>query len=147
MNTSLIKRQDFSFWFKINADGPVITFIDQRSKGSHLHGTYKLYNIISYLVRRAHPQGSRKKSPLLSLISSRKELTDFLRKLKDAHGKSLSGLSFDEIVYKISQFIDPKRSQVKNKTKQKTISLCPCLQYYSQLFFYYIYMYVFTKYK
>ncbi|XP_024433911.2 E3 ubiquitin-protein ligase DZIP3 isoform X1 [Desmodus rotundus] len=42
---------------------------------------------------------------------TRKELTDFLRKLKDAHGKSLSGLTFDEIVYKISQFIDPKRSQ------------------------------------
>ncbi|XP_073889616.1 E3 ubiquitin-protein ligase DZIP3 isoform X5 [Macaca fascicularis] len=42
---------------------------------------------------------------------TRKELTDFLRKLKDAHGKSLSGLTFDEIVCKISQFIDPKKSQ------------------------------------
>ncbi|EPY75279.1 hypothetical protein CB1_001719009 [Camelus ferus] len=42
---------------------------------------------------------------------TRKELTDFLRKLKDTHGKSLSGLTFDEIVNKISQFIDPKRSQ------------------------------------
>ncbi|XP_040081003.1 E3 ubiquitin-protein ligase DZIP3 isoform X10 [Oryx dammah] len=42
---------------------------------------------------------------------TRKELTDFLRKLKDTHGKSLSGLTFDEIVHKISQFIDPKRSQ------------------------------------
>ena len=51
----------------------------------------------------------------LSLIFSRKELTDFLRKLKDTHGKSLSGLTFDEIVLKISQFIDPKRSQVKKK--------------------------------
>ena len=51
----------------------------------------------------------------LFFVFSRKELTDFLRKLKDAHGKSLSGLTFDEIVYKISQFIDPKRSQVKKK--------------------------------
>nr|XP_055239507.1 E3 ubiquitin-protein ligase DZIP3 isoform X2 [Gorilla gorilla gorilla] len=42
---------------------------------------------------------------------TRKELTDFLRKLKDAHGKSLSELTFDEIVCKISQFIDPKKSQ------------------------------------
>ncbi|XP_016051133.1 PREDICTED: E3 ubiquitin-protein ligase DZIP3 isoform X1 [Miniopterus natalensis] len=47
---------------------------------------------------------------------TRKELTDFLRKLKDAHGKSLSGLTFDEIVYKISQFIDPKRSQSQGKS-------------------------------
>ncbi|XP_060273357.1 E3 ubiquitin-protein ligase DZIP3 isoform X14 [Ovis aries] len=46
---------------------------------------------------------------------TRKELTDFLRKLKDTHGKSLSGLTFDEIVHKISQFIDPKRSQSKGK--------------------------------
>ncbi|XP_045707860.1 E3 ubiquitin-protein ligase DZIP3 [Phyllostomus hastatus] len=47
---------------------------------------------------------------------TRKDLTDFLRKLKDAHGKSLSGLTFDEIVYKISQFIDPKRSQGQGKS-------------------------------
>ncbi|XP_070098489.1 E3 ubiquitin-protein ligase DZIP3 isoform X6 [Equus przewalskii] len=47
---------------------------------------------------------------------TRKELTDFLRKLKDAHGKSLSGMTFDEIVYKISQFIDPKRSQNQGKS-------------------------------
>nr|XP_036873548.1 E3 ubiquitin-protein ligase DZIP3 [Manis javanica]XP_036873549.1 E3 ubiquitin-protein ligase DZIP3 [Manis javanica]XP_036873550.1 E3 ubiquitin-protein ligase DZIP3 [Manis javanica] len=47
---------------------------------------------------------------------TRKELTDFLRKLKDAHGKSLSGLTFDEIVYKISQFIDPKRSQCQGQS-------------------------------
>ncbi|XP_025845806.1 E3 ubiquitin-protein ligase DZIP3 isoform X6 [Vulpes vulpes] len=47
---------------------------------------------------------------------TRKELTDFLRKLKDIHGKSLSGLTFDEIVYKISQFIDPKRSQSQGKS-------------------------------
>ncbi|XP_062955894.1 E3 ubiquitin-protein ligase DZIP3 isoform X2 [Cynocephalus volans] len=47
---------------------------------------------------------------------TRKELTDFLRKLKEAHGKSLSGLTFDEIVYKISQFIDPKRSQNQGKS-------------------------------
>ncbi|XP_036098159.1 E3 ubiquitin-protein ligase DZIP3 isoform X4 [Molossus molossus] len=47
---------------------------------------------------------------------TRKELTDFLLKLKDAHGKSLSELTFDEIVYKISQFIDPKRSQSQGKS-------------------------------
>ncbi|XP_032708023.1 E3 ubiquitin-protein ligase DZIP3 isoform X4 [Lontra canadensis] len=47
---------------------------------------------------------------------TRKELMDFLRKLKDIHGKSLSGLTFDEIVYKISQFIDPKRSQSQGKS-------------------------------
>uniref|UniRef100_A0A8C8YXL9 E3 ubiquitin-protein ligase DZIP3 n=1 Tax=Prolemur simus TaxID=1328070 RepID=A0A8C8YXL9_PROSS len=47
---------------------------------------------------------------------TRKELTDLLRKLKDAHGKSLSGLTFDEIVYKISQFIEPKRSQSQGKS-------------------------------
>nr|XP_025139441.1 E3 ubiquitin-protein ligase DZIP3 isoform X6 [Bubalus bubalis] len=47
---------------------------------------------------------------------TRKELTDFLRKLKDTHGKSLSGLTFDEIVHKISQFIDPKRSQSQGKS-------------------------------
>ncbi|XP_054983686.1 E3 ubiquitin-protein ligase DZIP3 isoform X1 [Sorex araneus] len=46
---------------------------------------------------------------------SRKELTDLLRKLKDSPGKSLSGMTFDEIVYKISQFIDPKRSQSKGQ--------------------------------
>lgn len=47
---------------------------------------------------------------------TRKDLADFLRKLKDAHGKSLAGLTFDEIVYKISQFIDPKRSQSQGKS-------------------------------
>ncbi|KAM4864286.1 E3 ubiquitin-protein ligase DZIP3 isoform X2 [Urocitellus parryii] len=47
---------------------------------------------------------------------TRKELTDFLRKLKDSHGKTLSGLTFDEIVYKISQFIDPKKSQSQGKS-------------------------------
>ncbi|KAF4026028.1 hypothetical protein G4228_017936 [Cervus hanglu yarkandensis] len=47
---------------------------------------------------------------------TRKELTDFVRKLKDTHGKSLSGLTFDEIVHKISQFIDPKRSQSQVKS-------------------------------
>ncbi|XP_053421192.1 E3 ubiquitin-protein ligase DZIP3 isoform X3 [Nycticebus coucang] len=47
---------------------------------------------------------------------TRKELMDFLRKLKDAHGKSLSGLTFDEIVYKISQFIEPKRPQSQGKS-------------------------------
>ncbi|KAM9671170.1 E3 ubiquitin-protein ligase DZIP3 isoform 4-T8 [Dama dama] len=47
---------------------------------------------------------------------TRKELTDFVRKLKDTHGKSLSGLTFDEIVHKISQFIDPKRSQSQGRS-------------------------------
>ncbi|XP_021119680.1 E3 ubiquitin-protein ligase DZIP3 isoform X9 [Heterocephalus glaber] len=47
---------------------------------------------------------------------TRKELTDFLRKLKEAHGKSLSGLTCDEIVYKISQFIDPKKCQSQGKS-------------------------------
>nr|XP_045003234.1 E3 ubiquitin-protein ligase DZIP3 isoform X6 [Jaculus jaculus] len=47
---------------------------------------------------------------------TRKELTDFLEKLKDVHGKSLSGLTFDEIVYKISQLIDPKKSQSQEKS-------------------------------
>ncbi|XP_055965354.1 E3 ubiquitin-protein ligase DZIP3 isoform X3 [Sorex fumeus] len=47
---------------------------------------------------------------------SRKELTDLLRKLKDSHEKSLSGMTFDEIVYKIAQFIDPKRSQSKGQS-------------------------------
>uniref|UniRef100_H0V327 E3 ubiquitin-protein ligase DZIP3 n=1 Tax=Cavia porcellus TaxID=10141 RepID=H0V327_CAVPO len=47
---------------------------------------------------------------------TRKELTDFLRKLKEAHGKSLSGLTCDEIIYKISQFIEPKKSQSQEKS-------------------------------
>ncbi|XP_069886389.1 E3 ubiquitin-protein ligase DZIP3 isoform X5 [Dipodomys merriami] len=47
---------------------------------------------------------------------TRKELTDSLRKLKDTHGKSLSGMTFDEIVYKISQLIDPKKSQSEGKS-------------------------------
>lgn len=47
---------------------------------------------------------------------TRKDLTDFLKKLKDTHGKSLSGLTFDEIVYKISRLIDPKRVQSQGKS-------------------------------
>ncbi|XP_054556590.1 E3 ubiquitin-protein ligase DZIP3 isoform X4 [Talpa occidentalis] len=47
---------------------------------------------------------------------TRKELTDFFRQLKDTHGKSLSGLTFDEIVYKISQLIGPKRAQSQGKS-------------------------------
>ncbi|KAM6162826.1 E3 ubiquitin-protein ligase DZIP3 isoform 1-T1 [Erethizon dorsatum] len=47
---------------------------------------------------------------------TRKELTDFLQKLKEAHGKSLSGLTCDEIIYKISQFIDLKKSQSQGKS-------------------------------
>ncbi|XP_057401304.1 E3 ubiquitin-protein ligase DZIP3 isoform X2 [Balaenoptera acutorostrata] len=56
---------------------------------------------------------------------TRKELTDFLRKLKDAHGKSLSRLTFDEIVHKISQFIDPKRSQSQGKSVPNGNSASP----------------------
>uniref|UniRef100_A0A8C0Z3E9 E3 ubiquitin-protein ligase DZIP3 n=1 Tax=Canis lupus familiaris TaxID=9615 RepID=A0A8C0Z3E9_CANLF len=55
---------------------------------------------------------------------TRKELTDFLRKLKDIHGKSLSGLTFDEIVYKISQFIDPKRSQDDDDEEEEPCVIC-----------------------
>ncbi|XP_008839649.1 E3 ubiquitin-protein ligase DZIP3 isoform X2 [Nannospalax galili] len=46
---------------------------------------------------------------------TRKELTDFLQQVKDSHGKSLSGLTFDEIVYKISQLIDSKKPQSQEK--------------------------------
>ncbi|KAB1284035.1 E3 ubiquitin-protein ligase DZIP3 [Camelus dromedarius] len=55
---------------------------------------------------------------------TRKELTDFLRKLKDTHGKSLSGLTFDEIVNKISQFIDPKRSQDDEEEEEEPCVIC-----------------------
>ncbi|XP_054556594.1 E3 ubiquitin-protein ligase DZIP3 isoform X8 [Talpa occidentalis] len=64
-------------------------------------------------LKTAFPQQTR---AILSLISSRKELTDFFRQLKDTHGKSLSGLTFDEIVYKISQLIGPKRAQSQGKS-------------------------------
>ncbi|XP_060054395.1 E3 ubiquitin-protein ligase DZIP3 isoform X4 [Erinaceus europaeus] len=56
---------------------------------------------------------------------TRKELSDFLWKLKDTHGKSLSGLTFDEIVYKISQFIDPKRSQSQGKSVPNSNCVSP----------------------
>ncbi|XP_059954746.1 E3 ubiquitin-protein ligase DZIP3 isoform X2 [Mesoplodon densirostris] len=56
---------------------------------------------------------------------TRKELTDFLRKLKDTHGKSFSRLTFDEIVHKISQFIDPKRSQSQGKSVPNGNSASP----------------------
>ncbi|XP_029070129.1 E3 ubiquitin-protein ligase DZIP3 isoform X2 [Monodon monoceros] len=56
---------------------------------------------------------------------TRKKLTDFLRKLKDTHGKSLSRLTFDEIVHKISQFIDPKRSQSQGKSMPNGNSASP----------------------
>uniref|UniRef100_A0A8D0QPN6 RING-type E3 ubiquitin transferase n=1 Tax=Sus scrofa TaxID=9823 RepID=A0A8D0QPN6_PIG len=56
---------------------------------------------------------------------TRKELTDFLRKLKNTHGKSLSGLTFDEIVCKISQFIYPKRSQSQGKSVPNGNSVSP----------------------
>lgn len=61
-----------------------------------------------------------KTSPSLFLISSRKELTDFLQQLKDSHGKSVSRLTFDEIVYKISQMIEPKKPEVKQTNKKTT---------------------------
>ncbi|XP_055449792.1 E3 ubiquitin-protein ligase DZIP3 isoform X2 [Psammomys obesus] len=47
---------------------------------------------------------------------TRKELTDFLQQLKDSHGKSVSRLTFDEIVYKISQMIGPKKPESEGKT-------------------------------
>ncbi|XP_042637687.1 E3 ubiquitin-protein ligase DZIP3 [Orycteropus afer afer] len=46
---------------------------------------------------------------------SRKELTDFLRKLKETNGKFLSAMTFDEIVFKISQLIDSRSSQSPDK--------------------------------
>ncbi|XP_021040382.1 E3 ubiquitin-protein ligase DZIP3 isoform X2 [Mus caroli] len=49
---------------------------------------------------------------------TRKELTDFLQQLKDSHGKSVSRLTFDEIVYKISQMIEPKKSESEEKSAQ-----------------------------
>ncbi|XP_028611417.1 E3 ubiquitin-protein ligase DZIP3 isoform X3 [Grammomys surdaster] len=49
---------------------------------------------------------------------TRKELTDFLQQLKDSHGKSVSRLTFDEIVYKISQMIEPKKSENEEKSAQ-----------------------------
>ncbi|XP_064129073.1 E3 ubiquitin-protein ligase DZIP3 isoform X3 [Loxodonta africana] len=56
---------------------------------------------------------------------SRKELTDFLQKLKDANGKSLSAMTFDEIVCKISQLTDPKRSQSQGKSVPKGNCVSP----------------------
>ncbi|XP_050019392.1 E3 ubiquitin-protein ligase DZIP3 isoform X2 [Alexandromys fortis] len=47
---------------------------------------------------------------------TRKELTDLLQQLKDSHGKSVSRLTFDEIVYKISQMIEPKKSESEGKS-------------------------------
>ncbi|XP_075820110.1 E3 ubiquitin-protein ligase DZIP3 isoform X5 [Microtus pennsylvanicus] len=47
---------------------------------------------------------------------TRKELTDFLQQLKDSHGKSVSRLTFDEIVYKIAQMIEPKKSESEEKS-------------------------------
>ncbi|XP_052015070.1 E3 ubiquitin-protein ligase DZIP3 isoform X5 [Apodemus sylvaticus] len=49
---------------------------------------------------------------------TRKELTDFLQQLKDSHGKSVSRLTFDEIVYKISQMIEPKKPESEEKSAQ-----------------------------
>ncbi|XP_036602052.1 E3 ubiquitin-protein ligase DZIP3 [Trichosurus vulpecula] len=56
---------------------------------------------------------------------SRKELTDLLRKLKDANGRSLTGLTFDEIVRRVSQMIEPKRSQNQVKGVQSADSIPP----------------------
>uniref|UniRef100_A0A8C2ML61 E3 ubiquitin-protein ligase DZIP3 n=1 Tax=Cricetulus griseus TaxID=10029 RepID=A0A8C2ML61_CRIGR len=47
---------------------------------------------------------------------TRKELSDFLQQLKDSHGKAVSRLTFDEIVYKISQMIEPKKSESEGKS-------------------------------
>uniref|UniRef100_A0A4X2L7R7 RING-type E3 ubiquitin transferase n=1 Tax=Vombatus ursinus TaxID=29139 RepID=A0A4X2L7R7_VOMUR len=65
-------------------------------------------NIYGY---SAHAYGMTSSWNSLYLISFRKELTDLLRKLKDANGRSLTGLTFDEIVRRVSQMIEPKRSQ------------------------------------
>ncbi|XP_078002813.1 LOW QUALITY PROTEIN: E3 ubiquitin-protein ligase DZIP3 [Phascolarctos cinereus] len=56
---------------------------------------------------------------------SRKELTDLLRKLKDANGRSLTGLTFDEIVRRVSQMIEPKRSQNQVQGVQSADSVPP----------------------
>ncbi|XP_072470154.1 E3 ubiquitin-protein ligase DZIP3 isoform X2 [Notamacropus eugenii] len=56
---------------------------------------------------------------------SRKELTDLLRKLKDANGRSLIGLTFDEIVRRVSLMIEPKRSQNQVQGVQSTDSIPP----------------------
>ncbi|XP_051047532.1 E3 ubiquitin-protein ligase DZIP3 isoform X4 [Phodopus roborovskii] len=56
---------------------------------------------------------------------TRKELTDFLQQLKDSHGKSVSRLTFDEIVYKISQMIEPKKSESEGKSAADGKSASP----------------------
>ncbi|XP_043847065.1 E3 ubiquitin-protein ligase DZIP3 [Dromiciops gliroides] len=56
---------------------------------------------------------------------SRMELTDLLRKLKDANGRSLTGLTFDEIVRRVSQMIEPKRSQNQLQGVQSADSIPP----------------------
>ncbi|XP_068925916.1 E3 ubiquitin-protein ligase DZIP3 isoform X2 [Petaurus breviceps papuanus] len=56
---------------------------------------------------------------------SRKELTDLLRKLKDANGRSLIGLTFDEIVHRVSLMIEPKRSQNQIQGVQSVDSILP----------------------
>ncbi|XP_075398676.1 E3 ubiquitin-protein ligase DZIP3 isoform X5 [Tenrec ecaudatus] len=47
---------------------------------------------------------------------SRKELTDLLQKVKAANGKSFSVMTFDEIVCKICQIIEPERSQTQDES-------------------------------
>ncbi|KAL6089437.1 hypothetical protein STEG23_002080, partial [Scotinomys teguina] len=56
---------------------------------------------------------------------TRKELTDFLQQLKDSHGKSVSRLTFDEIAYKISQMIEPKKSESEGKSAPDGNSASP----------------------
>ncbi|XP_051005981.1 E3 ubiquitin-protein ligase DZIP3 isoform X3 [Acomys russatus] len=56
---------------------------------------------------------------------TRKELTDFLQQLKDSHGKSVSRLTFDEIVYKISQMIEPKKPESEGKSAPDGNSASP----------------------
>ncbi|XP_074070541.1 E3 ubiquitin-protein ligase DZIP3 [Macrotis lagotis] len=56
---------------------------------------------------------------------NKKELTDLLRKLKDANGRSLTGLTFDEIVRRVSQMIEPVRSQSQVQGGQSADSIPP----------------------
>ncbi|XP_059133162.1 E3 ubiquitin-protein ligase DZIP3 isoform X2 [Peromyscus eremicus] len=56
---------------------------------------------------------------------TRKELTDFLQQLKDSHGKSVSRLTFDEIAYKISQMIEPKKPESEGKSAPDGNSASP----------------------
>ncbi|XP_038201071.1 E3 ubiquitin-protein ligase DZIP3 isoform X3 [Arvicola amphibius] len=56
---------------------------------------------------------------------TRKELTDFLQQLKESHGKSVSRLTYDEIVYKIAQMIESKKSESEGKSAPDGNSTSP----------------------